>query len=125
MAGTDNPSPKLALEPDPFIAQKRRVKLALKRVSDANSEYIEACRELSYAKINHARDNPHPWMGQTVTRIQKGAGLHNRAETGVVCFKEYSTPDYGNSHIEPGKYYVLVDGKTAHWLDESWQLDLL
>jgi len=125
MAGTDNPSPTLALGPDPLAGEKARVKLALKRVADANAAYIDACKALAYARIEQARNNPHPWMGQTVTRIQKGAGLHNRAETGVVCFKEYSTPDYGNSHIEPGKYYVLVDGKTAHWLDESWQLDLL
>ena len=98
---------------------------ALKDVHEANEDYIEACKLLAKAKLNLARSTPHPWYGQSVYRIMGGAGLRHRVEHGVVSFKEYDTPDCGNSHIAPGTYYVLVDGKSAHWLNNDWELDLL
>lgn len=104
---------------------KAAVAAALKLVHDANAAYIQACRDLAEAKIDVSRQKPHPLLGQHVYRVMKGEKTKHRAEHGVVCFKEYSDPDYGNSHIQPGMYYVLVDGNSAHWLDDSWLLDLL
>lgn len=111
--------------PDRLEAAKAAVDATLKLVHDANDAYIAACRELADAKLDQARQKPHPWLGMSVYRIMKGDRTKHRQENGVVCFKEYTDPDYGNSHIQPGQCYVLVDGKSAHWLDETWQLDLL
>lgn len=98
---------------------------ALERVHQANEDYLAACRALAEAKLDRARFNPHPWMGQAVYRIMGGEHLRNRLERGIVQFKEFNTPDYGNPHIPPGSYYVLVDKKHAKWLDKSWELELL
>ncbi len=94
-------------------------------VHDANENYIAACRRLSEAKLERARSQPHPWLGHMVYRIMGGEHLRNRIERGTVQFKEFNTPDYGNPHIPPGSYYVLVDKKHAKWLDKSWELELL
>ena len=102
-----------------------RVEVALKRVHEANERYIQACRELAHAKIEVARAKPHPWHNMTVYRIMGGTGIRSRAEYGIVSFKDLSSPDYGNPHIAPGSYYVLVDGKSAHLLNNDWQFDLL
>jgi len=110
---------------DRLAEAKAAVEAALKLVHDANDTYIQACRELAEAKLDTARQKPHPWLGMSVYRVMKGERTKHRAEHGVVCFKEYTDPDYGNSHIQPGMHYVLVDGKSAHWLDDSWMLDLL
>jgi len=101
------------------------VELALRRLHEANQYYIQACRVLGRAKIAAARNNPHPWLGQQVYRIMGGEHIRNRIERGVVCFKEVETPDYGNPHIAPGTYYVLVGNKSAHLLNNDWELDLL
>jgi hypothetical protein len=98
---------------------------ALKAVTEANARYIDACKELADARLDHARENPHPWAGMHVYKVMKGDKTRTRAVYGVVVFKERNDPDYGNSHIMPGSYYVLVDNKSAHWLDDTWQLDLL
>lgn len=98
---------------------------ALRLVHEANENYIAACKALAVAKLERARFNPHPWMGQAVYRIMGGEHLRNRLERGTVQFKEFNTPDYGNPHIPPGSYYVLVDKKHAKWLDKSWELELL
>jgi hypothetical protein len=111
--------------PNRLAEARAAVEAALKLVHDANDAYIQACRELADAKLDEARQKPHPWLGMSVYRVMKGEKVRHREEHGVVCFKEYTDPDYGNSHIQPGMYYVLVDGKSAHWLDDSWLLDLL
>jgi hypothetical protein len=101
------------------------VERAIEAVHLANQEYIKACKDLGYAKVALARANPHEWYGMNVYRIMGGEHIRNRIERGVVCFKDFETLDYGNPHIAPGSYYVLVDGKTAHMLNNDWQLDLL
>jgi hypothetical protein len=111
--------------PDKVTLARAAVEAALKLVHDANEAYIKACKDLADAKLDLAREKAHPWAGMSVYRIMKGERTKHREERGVVCFKEYTDPDYGNSHISPGTYYVLVDGKSAHWLDDSWMLDLL
>jgi hypothetical protein len=101
------------------------VALALEEVEHANRRYVKALKNLSDAKMDMARSNPHEWFGMQVYRIMGGGQLRTRAEHGIVSFKDYQTPDYGNSHISPGSYYVLVDGKSAHALTKEWELDLL
>jgi len=110
---------------DRIAEAKARVESTLKAVAVANDAYNEACRNLAAVKLAVARETPHPWMGMQVYRVMKGEKVKHRIENGVVCFKGYDTPNYGNPHIQPGSYYVLVNNKTAHWLDNSWQLDLL
>lgn len=111
---------------DPAVQMaEEAVQFALKAVHDANLNYITACTLLGKAKIEAARKQPHPWLGLNVYRIMGGEGLRNRIEHGTVCFKDIQTPDYGNPHIAPGSYYVLVDGKSAHLLNKDWELDLL
>jgi hypothetical protein len=102
-----------------------RVEVALKQVHEANERYIEACRILATAKVEAARLKPHPWHNMSVYRIMGGTGIKPRMEHGVVSFKDLSSPDYGNPHIAPGSYYVLVDGKSAHSLNKDWEIDLL
>ena len=101
------------------------VERALKHVHAANEDYIQACKVLARAKLEAARATPHPWLGMQVYRFMGGTGIRNRIEHGLVCFKDFQTPDYGNPHIAPGSYFVLVDNKTAHLLNNNWELDLL
>ena len=101
------------------------VKKALADVHDANQAYIKACKALSRAQIDAARENPHPWLGMTVYRVMGGGELKRRLEHGVVRFKDTGEDDFGNPHIPFGSYYVLVGGNAAKWLDETWNLELL
>jgi hypothetical protein len=98
---------------------------ALKQVADANAGYVEALHRASEARVELARIKGHPWLGLQVYRIMGAEGLRGRIEHGTVCFKEYGDDDFGNPHLSAGSYYVLVKGKTAHALDNSWELDLL
>jgi hypothetical protein len=104
---------------------EQEVELALMEVHSANERYIKACSALGKAKLELARSTPHPWLGQQVYRIMGGGNIRTRAEHGIVHFKDFHCPDYGNPHIKPGSYYVLVDGKSAHALTKEWELDLL
>lgn len=101
------------------------MELALKDVDAANHRYVAALKILASAKLEAARNEGHPWLGMQVYRIMGGGPIRTRAEHGIVCFKDFETPDYGNAHIMPGTYYVLVDGKSAHMLNKDWELDLL
>lgn len=106
-------------------AAREAVEAARDRVHVANQDYIKACMALSTANLEHARANPHPWMGMAVYRIMGGGELKTRSEHGRVCFKDRGSDDYGNPHIPIGAYYVLIDNRRAAWLDESWLLELL
>jgi len=106
-------------------AAEEAVSDALMHLQVANAKHRRAVKRLVKATIDYARANPHPWMGMNVYRIQKAEGLKRRYETGVVCFKDFDTPDYENPHIGVGKYFVLVGGKSAHWLDENnWHIEI-
>jgi hypothetical protein len=117
---SNNSASELALQ----IATEE-VERALNVVHEANQQYIQACKMLARVKMEMARSTPHPWAGLTVYRIMTGAGIRSRIEHGKVVFKDIKDPDYGNAHIAPGSYYVLVDGKSAHMLTKEWELDLL
>lgn len=110
---------------DPVRVAEAEVERALKHLTEANAQYIKAQRRLFVAKLERARDNPHPWFKMAVYRVIKVEGLRNRIEHGVVYFKDQDTPDYGNPHIPVGSYYVLVDGSKAKTLSADWELELL
>lgn len=121
--GFDNPIQRHDTDPR-LVEAHKQLAICIKEVNSANKRYKEACTKLGHLKVDIARERGHPWLGFHVWRVVESLG-RKKLEKGLVSFKDFGTPDYGNTHIPIGRYFVLTDKGYAKWLDESWQLELI